>query len=212
MEAGSANGALRAPDERLLRRLLDWRPQLGVISVYVAIDPADRREPWRVDLRTRMEAIVEAEPDKHGHRPILEATARRIISHFPQEVPPSGRCQIGFCEVADRDAEDIWMAAQMVRDRTEIVYRDHPYLTPLLEMLDDGAPVGVLAASAERVRLYEWALGTLAEVQSWEAELFMPDWRERKAQSSPDPAQVQGASSAGRDQFDQRLDANLGRF
>jgi peptide subunit release factor 1 (eRF1) len=40
----------------------------------------------------------------------------------------------------------------------------------------------------------------------------MPDWRERKAQSSPDPARVQGTSSSGHDQFDQRLNANRERF
>src|SRR5215208_2031819 len=212
MEAGSGNGALGAPDEKVLRRLLDWRPPLGVISVYVSIDPADRRDHWRVDLRNRLDAIVDAEPDKHGRRPILETTAQRIISHFPKEVPPSGRCQIGFCEVADKDGEDIWMATQMGREQSEIVDRDHPYLTPLLEMLDEGAPVGVLGVSAERVRLHEWGLGTLTEVQDWEAILFMPEWRERKAQSSPDPARVQGTSSSGRDQFDQRLDANRERF
>jgi len=70
----------------------------------------------------------------------------------------------------------------------------------------------VLAVSAEHVRLYEWALGELRDVDDWEAVLFMPDWRERKAQSSPDPARVHGTSSSGRDQFDQRLDANRERF
>jgi hypothetical protein len=104
------------------------------------------------------------------------------------------------------------MAVQMQRDRTEVVDREGPYLTPLLELLDEGAPVGVLAVSAERVRLYEWALGDFTDVEDWEAVLFMPEWRERKAASSPDPARVRGASSAGHDQYDQRLDANRERF
>jgi hypothetical protein len=211
MEAG-ANGAIGMPDERTVNRLLDWRPPLGVISVYVAIDPADRGEPWRIELRESLAAIVEAEPDKHGRRPALAATAERIKRRFPNEAPPSGRCQIGFCEVAPKDGRDIWMTAQMQRDVTEVVDRDRPYLTPLLELLDEGAPVGVLAVSAERCRLYEWALGSLTDVDDWEAVLFMPDWRERKAQSSPDPARVQGTSASGHDQFDQRLDANRKRF
>jgi peptide subunit release factor 1 (eRF1) len=211
MEAGE-NGAMRAPDERTIRTLLDWRPERGVISAYVAIDPADRGEPWRVELRKQLDAVVEAEQDKHGRRPALQATVERIKAHFPEVEPPSGRCHIGFCEVAEKDGRDIWMAVQMHRDETEVVDRDHPYLTPLLELLDEGAPVGVLAVSAERVRLYEWALGSLSDVQDWEAVLFMPDWRERKAQSSPDPARVQGPSSSGHDQFDQRLDANRERF
>src|SRR5947207_2880317 len=118
MEAGSRNGALRAPDERVIEQLLDWRPQLGVVSVFVAIDPADRGEPWRVVLRKRLAEIVEAEPDKHGRRPALAATAERIQRRFPGEAPPSGLFQIGFCEVAAKDGRDIWMSAQMHRDET----------------------------------------------------------------------------------------------
>jgi hypothetical protein len=193
-------------------RLLDWRPERGVLSVYVAIDPADRSERWRMELRQQLDSVIEAEKDKHGRRAALVATAQRIKGHFPDQAPPTGRCQIGFCEVAERGDRDVWMAVQMQRDRTEVVDRDGPHLTPLLELLDEGAPVGVLAISSERVRLYEWALGDLTEVDDWEAVLFMPGWRERKAPRSPDPARVQGTSSAGRDQFDQRLDANRERF
>jgi hypothetical protein len=211
MEAGG-NGAMRIPDEKMIRELLDWRPRMGVLSVYVAIDPADRGEPWRVELRHQLDAAIEAEQDTHGRRRALAATAERIKTHFPEQSPPSGRCHIGFCEVAEKDGREFWMAAQMHREETEVVDRDHPHLTPLLEMLDEGAPIGVLAVSAERVRLYEWALGSLSDVQDWEAVLFMPDWWERKSQSSPDPARVQGTSSSGHDQFDQRLEANRGRF
>jgi hypothetical protein len=211
MEA-SGNGVMHVPDERTIRGLLDWRPDLGVLSVYVAIDPADRGEAWRIELRHQLDSVIEAEQDKHGRQRALVATAERIKAHFPEESAPSGRCHIGFCEVAEKNGREFWMAAQMHRDETEIVDRDHPHLTPLLEMLDEGAAIGVLAVSSERVRLYEWALGSLSDVQDWEAVLFMPDWRERKAQSSPDPARVQGASSSGHDQFDQRLDANRGRF
>jgi release factor family 10 len=185
-----------------------------VISVYVAIDPADRGEPWRVALKDQLHRIVDAEPDKHERKPALVATAQRIIGRFVEERSPSGRCQIGFCEVAEKgkEARDVWMSAQMHRDDTEVFDRDRPCLAPLLEVLDEGTPLGVAAVSAERVRLYEWALGNLNDVEDWEAVLFMPDWRERKAQSSPDPARIQGPSASGHDQFDQRLDANRERF
>src|SRR4051812_27842109 len=208
----NGNGSLRAPDEETIRTLLDWRPDLGVISVYVAIDPADRGEPWRVELRNELDALIEAEEDTHGRQKALRATAQRIKGHFPDEQPPSGRFHVGFCEVSEGSGREIWLAAQVHRDETEGVDRNHPYLTPLLEVLDDGAPVGIVAVSSERVRLYEWALGALSDVQDWEAILFTPDWRERKSQSSADPARVQGSSSSGHDQFDQRLNANRERF
>src|SRR5436190_22349159 len=187
------DGAMRVPDERTIEQLLDWRPELGVISVYVGIDPAERSEPWRVALRAQLAELVDAEADRHGRRPALAATVERILRHFPEHGPPSGRCQIGFCEVARKNATDFWMGVQMTRDETEVCDGERPHLTPLLELLDEGAPVGVVAISAERVHLYESSLGDLSDIQEWEAVLFMPDWRERKSQSSPDPARVHGA-------------------
>jgi hypothetical protein len=213
MEAGSANGVGRGPDERTIERLLDWRPGLGVISAYIAVDPGDRSEGWRIAARESLERILETEPDTHRRRRALEATIERIQAHLPREGPPSsGRCQIAFCEVTEGEGRDMWMGVQMRREETEVVYRDRPYLTPLLELLDEGAPVGIVAVSSERVRLYEWGLGHLGDVHDWEAVMFTPEWRERKGPSSPDPARLQGTSSSGRDQYEQRLEANRERF
>jgi hypothetical protein len=205
-------GVSRVPADGEIRQLLDWRPELGVVSVYVAIDPGDRGEPWRVALREGLERIVEAEADKHHRGPALAATVQRIEDSFQLEIGIGGRCKVGFCEVAPKEGREIWLTTQIHRDETQVVDRDRPYVTPLLELIEHGSPVGVAAVSAERVRLYEWALGDLSELEDWEAVLFMPDWRERKAQSSPDPARIQGPSASGHDQFNQRLDANRERF
>ncbi|MFL5908239.1 MAG: VLRF1 family aeRF1-type release factor [Solirubrobacterales bacterium] len=206
-------GDLRSLNDGAIEQLLDWRPEHGVISVYLVIDPADRRDSWRTVLKDQLNEIVEAEWDPTGRRRVpLAATAERIQEHFLDEVPPFERLQIGFCEVAEKDGRDVWTSAQMRREMTEIVDLDHPYLIPLLGLLDEGAPIGVAAISAERVRLFEWVLGRLTDLEDWEAVLFMPDWREKKAQSSPDPARVHGPSASGHDQFDQRLDANRERF
>jgi hypothetical protein len=173
-------GDLRTIDEGKIQQLLDWRPEHGVISVYLVIDPADRRQSWRTVLKEKLDEVVRAEWDPSGRRRApLRTTADRIQEHFLDEVPPFKRLQIGFCEVAEKDGRDVWTAVQMRREETEVVDLDHPYLIPLLGLLDDGGPVGVAAVSAERVRLYEWALGMLTDLEDWEAVLFMPDARER---------------------------------
>jgi peptide subunit release factor 1 (eRF1) len=61
------------------------------------------------------------------------------------------------------------------------------------------------------VRLLDWSLGAMRQLDDWEITLWSLDWRERKAERSlPGP---QGWTSAsGHDQFDQRLDANRRRF
>jgi hypothetical protein len=193
--------------------LLDWRPKFGVLTVSVGVDPADRSEGWLIALRNELKTAVEAGDDGHDRGRALAATAQRVLDRFEDEELPSGRCQIAFCEAtAERGARDIWTAAQLDGFHTSVSYAHRPRLTPLLKLLEEGAAVGVIAISSERVHLYKWELGALDLVQDWEAEMFMLDWRERKSQRPADPARTQGAKASGRDQFDQRLEHNRARF
>jgi Bacterial archaeo-eukaryotic release factor family 5 len=72
--------------------------------------------------------------------------------------------------------------------------------------------MGVAAISSERVRLFDWRLGKVEQLHDWEMSYFADQWRERKAQRPPDPARGQAVSASGRDQFDQRMEANRERF
>jgi release factor family 10 len=201
------------PSGLSIDELLDWRPDFGVITVCVGIDPGDRSEGWLNELRKQLKQAVEAGDDGHDRGRALTATAQRVLDRFDEKALPSGRCQIGFCEAtSERRARDLWTGAQMDGFRTGATYGDRPRLTPLLKLLDEGAALGVVAVSAERVHLYEWKLGALELIHDWEAEMFMLDWRERKAQKPGNLARTQGASASGRDQFDQRLEHNRARF
>jgi hypothetical protein len=193
--------------------LLDWQSDFGVVTVCVGVDPADRSEGWLTELRNQLKDAVAAGDDGHDRGRALTATAQRVLDRFDDEELPSGRCQIGFCEASgERGARDIWTAAQMDGFATSASYGYRPRLTPLLKLLDEGAAVGAIAVSAERIHLYQWELGALDLVHDWEAEMYMRDWRERKAQRPANLARTQGASASGRDQFDQRLDHNRARF
>jgi Bacterial archaeo-eukaryotic release factor family 5 len=212
-------GSLRAmepaaalPTGVAIDELLDWRPDFGVVTVCVGIDPGDRSEGWLIELRKQLKSAVEAGDDRHDRGRALTATAQRVLDRFDEEELPSGRCQIGFCEAAERRARDIWSGAQLDGFPTRVSYADRPRLTPLLKLLDEGAAIGAIAVSAERVHLYEWRLGALDLVHEWEAVMFMRDWRERKARKPTNLARSQGASASGRDQFDQRLEHNRARF
>jgi hypothetical protein len=125
---------------------------------------------------------------------------------------PPGRGLIGFVEVSVDGGRERWYATQIAPPETEVRYAARPHVGPLIAILDHGVPLGVAAISAERVRLLEWSLGRAEELESWEFEYFGRDWRERKAPVSSDPGAAQGVSSAGRDQHDQRLEANRERF
>lgn len=205
---------MRAPDHDTLKALAGWRPDDGVISVYLGIDHADRGEAWRIALKDEL-AFLREQGDllDHEAKTAVRATVDRIAERFPPDSPPpDGRLHIGFCEVSAKGGREEWSSVQLDGLATRAAHLDHPLLAPLAAVLDDGAPVGAAVVSAERVRLLEWSLGELTEVDDWEAAFFELDWRERKAQKPADPARAQGTSSSGADQHDQRLEANRARF
>jgi hypothetical protein len=206
------SAATMAPTGVALEELLDWRPEYGVITVCLEVDPADRSQGWLIALRNELDSAVEAGDDGHDRGRALRATAQRVLDRFEEEELPSGRIQIGFLEVAEKRARDTWTTAQLDGFAISASYGDRARLTPLLKVLDEGAAVGAVAISAERVHLYDWRFGALDLVHDWEAEMYIDDWRERKAQKPANRAQTQGASSSGRDQYDQRLEHNRARF
>jgi Bacterial archaeo-eukaryotic release factor family 10 len=211
--AAAAEQALRIPDRDTLARLAAWEPPLGVLSVCVAIDPGDRREGWRVALGEGLQDLIEGAEGRE-QRFALEATAEHVRAHFPDEVPLSGRTHFGFVGVsAEKKASPVeqWFGLQMPADETRVIHRPRPHLRPFLELLDDGAPVGVAIVSAERIALSEWALGFLEKIEDRELGVSRSEWHERKAPAS-DPSRGTAVSASGHDQHGQRLEANRRRF
>lgn len=197
--------------EQLLRRLIEWRPTFGVLSVYVNVDPADRSQGWRIELREQLRAL-EQETSPHDERRAFEGAAAEVMERFPENgAPPEGRGHVGFIELGEKRPAAVWRSMQMAPRRTEALRATRAFVRPLVELFADGPHVGVVLVSAERVRLLEWSLGAIRQLDDWEITLFSPDWRERKAERSL-PGSGTWTSASGRDQFDQRLDANRQRF
>ncbi|HSI80999.1 MAG TPA: VLRF1 family aeRF1-type release factor [Solirubrobacterales bacterium] len=193
--------------------LLRWRPRHGVLSIYVDADPADRGGRWRIELRDDLDrAIADAGRRDRETRFAVEATAKRITDDLIEPGDARPRGLIGFVEAARERGEDRWYAAQIPPRRTEAGHGPRPRIGPLIALLDDGAPLGVVAVSAERIRLFHWQLGRIEEIHDWEVELPGLDWRERRSPRSRDPAAAQVVKAAGRDQHNQRLEANRERF
>lgn len=197
--------------ERLLRRLIEWRPENGILSVYVHVDPGDRGRGWRIELRERLRALAE-ETSPHEERRAFEAAAGEVLERFPDNgAPPEGRGHVGFIELAEKRPRSVWRSMQMGPRRVDVVRSQRPYVRPLVELFAEGPHVGVVLTSADRARLLDWSLGAIRELEDWELTLFSLDWRERKAERSI-PGPRSWTSASGRDQFGQRLDANRQRF
>jgi hypothetical protein len=206
---------MTAPSFEDVRELLGWRPSLGVVSVYLEIDPADRGGAWKTELRNGVAELLEADGElDHGGRQALRASVRRVVGRLADPDRPNlPRGEACFVEVASNDARERWWPTQVApRCSTVAYFSREPVLAPLVDLARQGAPRGVAILSAERVRLFERGEpGRLEELRDWELTLI-DDWRERKAPMVPNPAAGRAVSAAGHDQFDERLEANRHRF
>lgn len=197
-----------------VRRLAGWEPPLGVLSVYLQLDPGDRGGAWRTALRNGLAAVRERRDGlDHDGQAALQATVKRVEERFANHERHLPRGEAGFVEVAARPGAESWWPTHLAPGSAEPVsFSKRPLVAPLLHLVERCAPCGVALLSAERVRLLERAPGHLEEVESWELSVFSHDWRERKTQRVPDPARAQGVSASGRDQFDERLGENRRHF
>src|SRR6476659_2254700 len=92
------------------RELSEWRPPLGVLSVYLGFDPADRGGAWRTELRNALEGVLESARDaEHDRRVALRATAKRLTERFEDgDLRPPPRGEVGFVEVAEKEGAERW--------------------------------------------------------------------------------------------------------
>ncbi len=193
------------------RRLSDWQPPLGVVSIYLGFDPADRGGAWRTELRNGLDALLEAAKDaEHERRVALRAVAKRIAERFEDgdhRPPPRGAA--GFVEVAEKGGEEHWWGTGAAPQASACVeLGERPVLAPLVDLACRGEGRGVAIVSLERVRLLLFAEGRLSEIEDWELEVTSLDWRERKVRTDGGGH----AGPSGKDEYGDRLDHNRHKF
>jgi Bacterial archaeo-eukaryotic release factor family 10 len=198
-----------------VREVSEWRPDLGVLSIYLGFDPADRTGAWRTELRNGLEAVLEAhKDDQHDRRVALRATAKRVMERFEDgDLRPPPRGEVGFVGVSGKEGVEHWWGIGTPPAADACVeLAPEPVVAPLIALCCRGVARGVALISSERVRLLRCAEGALEELEDWELSVFSLDWRERKSQSTNNPARAQGISSSGHDQYGERLEHNRQRF
>jgi len=181
------------------RKLSDWQPPLGVISVYLHFDPADRGRTWRSVLQNGIDQILaHAKDAEHERRVALRETARRLLERFEvNDVRPPPRCEAGFLEVSKKEGMDRWWGTGVAPAAPGVLLADQPAVVQLVDLCRRGEGCGVALLSAERVRLLRFAEGELEGIEEWELSIAGLAWREREAQH---------------DQYDERLEYNRRRF
>jgi len=165
--------AIERLDEDGLRHLSRRTDKLGVLSIYVNADP--RRDPnlqaAAIDLKNRFRELQRRLVEDGGSDQSREL-APALERLWPQVESLASPTASGRGRIAFAGLESDWIvrveSAMPVANR--VVFDDGPFIHPLLELLDEGRPAGVVIVSADDARLLEWRLGSLRLVSRVEHE------------------------------------------
>ena len=165
--------AIERLDQDGVRDLSLRTDKLGVVSVYVNADPRQdtHRQGLAIDLRNRYRQLQRRVAEDGGSERSCEVVAalERCWPQIESLASPtaSGRSRIAFAAL-----ESDWIlyleSAMPVANR--VVLDDGPFIHPLLELLDEGRPAGVVLVSAQEARLLEWRVGEMHEVRRIEQQ------------------------------------------
>ena len=148
---------------------------VGVLSIYVDARPGAGPRAASIDVKNRLAELEQrmlSDPSAAKARSVQEGIGRlagEIESLTAPEEPGCGR--VLFAALSDtwliRVSAQMPLPNRVVLDKT-------PFIHPLLELLDEGGPVGVVLASRGQARLLEWRLGELTPLQELRAEAVEP--------------------------------------
>ena len=154
-----------------LSRLTD---PIGVLSVYVDASPGALRTA-SIDIKNRLaelERRIAGDGSQERSQAVREGLARlgTEIDRLTDPEEP-GRGRILLAAISDgwlrRVSTQLPLPNRAVLDRAAFIH-------PLLELLDEGAPAGVVLASRTQARLLEWRFGKLTPLQEMQAEVPGP--------------------------------------
>jgi peptide subunit release factor 1 (eRF1) len=160
-------------DDIAVRDLTRRTDPLGVVSVYVNADP--RQDPnlraAAIDLKNRFTELQRRlSEDGYGDR--TRDVVAKLDKLWPQVEMLTSPVASARGRMAFAGLDGDWMmqfeSAMPVPNR--LVLNDGPFIHPLLELLDEGSPAGVVIVTAEEARLLEWRLGSVTTVDQLESE------------------------------------------
>ena len=149
-------------NDAVLLDLLRIEDPLGVLSVFVEMpaDGADRRA--EIEIKNE---LTNLERRAGGNGSLLRAEALRstialVTPEFERLLDPGASGRGGAVFAALSGPELISLVTPMPL-ASRVVLDSRPFIRPLLELLDEGEPAGVVLTSAREAELLDWRLGAL---------------------------------------------------
>lgn len=160
--------AIEELDDQAVLDLARRTDPLGVVSVYVDADPRDR-EAAAIDIGNRYRELQRRLADSPESDARVSTALERLAPQVQSLTSPlePGRGRVAFAGLSDG-----WVLRldSQMQVPNRVVLDDGPFIHPLLELLDEGRPAGVVLVSSDEARVLEWRLGRLRLLDRLEQE------------------------------------------
>ncbi len=188
----------------LLAAILRLDAPHGVLSVYAATDPADP-DRARIEFKNACADLERAARDNGSGKEVHDALQ---TAHAGARAALHGGAAIaGFVPLGPSGADAIWVALPAAVPAT--VVRDAgPYALPLLSMIERFGESGVVTVARDRLALYDWANGSLEELERRSVDVDTGTWRVTQGPFNAASAGASGAISTvgSSDDYDHKLE------
>ena len=190
--------------------LLGMRDEVGMLSIYVGIDPAAQAsaEPeWRIRVDNDLRAIRARVREEHDHRrrAAVEARLAALAPAIDELADPTapGRGRALFAGIASGDVHTLSLQAELPSEAT---LGPLAHVIPLLRV-DDGHPRGLVLVGRDTVRVLEARGGSAEELAAYDVEPVVWDRAEKKGPVASNPLRAQ-KSVAQRERWERHLEAD----
>ena len=167
---------------QILRELATAEPKRLLISVHARTDPRDPANTgsapaWLIELRNGLRAISERleNGDDRESRLAFRSLRKRIEQGLIDLTPAERARSVAW--FLDLDGGSERFSLQLPLRRDWIVADTKPFVSPLVDIADRGAPTGVILVSGELIRVVHIEQAEATEPENSSFALSLGDWR-----------------------------------
>jgi protein required for attachment to host cells len=195
-----------------LHSLATAEPGRLVVSAYARTDPRDpantsSNPAWHIALRDGLSTLSERleasdnRDDRLAFRSLRERIEEELVDMEPAE---RARSVALFFDIDGGQSQRFSLQLPLRGDA--VVGDTRPFVSPLVDIADRGAPTGVILASGQLVRLLQIEQSEVTEPENSTFELTLGDWRPFGGSAGGSPARGKQVISQ-KERYEARVDA-----
>lgn len=175
------------PTSDAVRELAVHEPGQPILSVHLRTDPRDpantnHNPGWSIDLRNGLRALEErldSEEADRDQRMVLREMAKEVEIAITELDPAERGRSLSLFRCADGTL-DVLLTSQIPLRESVIEWDRRPVIAPLVEVVDRGAPLGLVLIDGDEVRLVHLEGGHATAPEDSVYELELHEWRRER--------------------------------